>query len=144
MSQAIDTNPTTVQDVRVLVGKTLGLSESDSMYPGNIDPETRIKLFDLTNAWIKDHPENFSTQQVKSATAMNAAWGTNTPLQDTSFSYGDFAGEVGNNIVAAGEDFASVGQGVLNTLKMGKWLIPTVAVVVLLIVLYGFYLKRTK
>jgi hypothetical protein len=138
------TNKMTVKDVRILVGQSIGVSESDAVYPANLDDAMRIRLFDLTNAWVKDHPENFTSQQVKIATASNATWGTDTPLLDTSFSYTEFADEVGNNVVKAGEDFASIGQGVLGTLRMGSWLIPVVAVVLVAIFIYGFYLKQTK
>ncbi|MFT3870475.1 MAG: hypothetical protein QM715_18655 [Nibricoccus sp.] len=127
----------TITKTRILVGKQFGISEADAITPANLSPEDRTRLFDYTFAYVAQHPEQYEPRQVEIAKRHVAAWGTNTPLLDTSFDWGLLAREVGENVLKAGEAVASVGQGVLNTFKLGSWLIPVAAVV-----LVGIYLWK--
>lgn len=133
-----------IEEVRVAVGKQMGLSRTVSLYPGTLDAETRIKLLDYTNAFIAANPSLFTADQVRRAQAMVDAWGTNTPLQDTSFDWSALASEMGANALEAGEAVAGVGKGVLSTLKLTSWLLPLAVVVVVAIFLFGFFKKQTR
>lgn len=131
-----------ITQVRVLVGKQFGISEADAITPANLSPEERTRLFDYSNAYIAGHPDQFTADQVKRAKALVAAWGTNTPLLDTSFDWGALASEMGDNALKLGESVASVGQGVMSTLNMMKWLLPLVVAAFIGIWLWGEKKKR--
>lgn len=128
-----------VTQARILVGKQFGFSEEDSRAPANLSVEDRTKLLDYTFAYVAEHPEQFEPRQVDIAKRHVAAWGTNTPLNDTSFNWTLFKDEVGNNVANAVDDVASIGKGVLNLAGMGKWLIPVVGLSIAAIVVYKFY-----
>jgi len=132
---------TDIKQVYIKVGKQLGLSEQESLYPGinNVSQEDSIKLGDYVFAYVYQHPEEFTAAQGAIAERHYKAWGTDTPLQDTSFDWGMLSSEIGNNVVNAAEDVASIGKGVLNLASMGKWLIPTIGLIVAGIVVYKFY-----
>lgn len=125
-----------VTQTRILVGKQLGISEADATTPANLSPEDRIKLLDYTFAYIAEHPEQYEARQVEIAKRHVAAWGTSTPLLDTSFDWGMLASEVGKNVASAAEDVASIGKGVLNLASMSKWLIPLVGLALVGIVVW--------
>jgi hypothetical protein len=126
-----------ITQVRILVGKQFGISEADARTPANLSPEERTRLLDYTFAYVAAHPGDFLPSQVAIAKQHVDSWGTNTPLLDASFDWGMLASEMGSNVVKAGEAVASVGQGVLNTFKLGSWLLPVAAVV-----LVGIYLWK--
>lgn len=128
-----------ITDVQILVGKQLGISEADARTPANLSPEDRTKLLDYTFAYVAEHPEQFEPRQVEIAKRHVAAWGTSTPLLDTSFDWAMLAREVGSNVGAAIEDVASIGKGVLNLASMGKWLIPLVGLTLVGIVVWKVY-----
>ena len=128
-----------ITDVRIAVGKQLGISEADARTPANLPQDQNIKLLDYTFAYVAKNPAQFTPSQVAIAQQHVAAWGTDTPLNDTSFDWGLLASEVGNNVVAAAEDVASIGQGVLNLASMGSWLIPLVWLTLVGIVVWKIY-----
>jgi hypothetical protein len=129
----------TITQVRILVGKQLGISEADAITPANLSQADSIKLMDYTFKYVADHPTQFTPQQVAIAQNHVAAWGTDVPLNDTSFDWGLLASEMGNNVLKAGEDIASIGNGVLNLASMGKWLIPLVGLTLVGIVVWKVY-----
>lgn len=123
------------------MGKQFGISEADAVTPANLSPADRIKLLDYTFAYVANHPDQFDARQVTIARNHVAAWGIDSPLQDTSFDWSLLADEVGNNVLKAGESLASIGEGVLNLAKMGRWLIPLAGLVVAGILGWKLYKK---
>jgi hypothetical protein len=128
-----------ITKVRILVGKQLGISEADAITPANLDAETRTRLLDYTFKYVADNPAQFEARQVAIAKQHVSAWGVDVPLQDQSFDWNLLANEVAANVEQAVEDVASVGQGVLTTLGMAKWLIPAAALAVVGLVFWKYY-----
>lgn len=126
-----------ITKVRILVGKQFNISEADAITPANLSPEDRTRLLDYTFAYVADHPTQFTEAQVRIAKQNVAAWGINTPLLDTSFDWGMLASEMGDNAVKLGESVASVGQGIMGTFNMMKWLIPLAVLAFIAIWLWG-------
>ena len=124
--------------VRILVGKQLGISEADARTPANLSQELNIKLGDHVFKYVADHPDQFEPRQVEIARKWVAAWGTDTPLLNTSFDWGLLAHEIAANVESAAEDVAGVGKGVLTTLGMAKWLIPLAALTVVGLIVYKY------
>lgn len=123
----------------MLVGKQLGFSAEDSSQPANLNDADRTKLLDYTFAFVASNPDKYEPRQVEIAKRHVEAWGTNTPLNDEGFDWQLLSSEIGNNIGEAVEDISGIGKGVLNLASMGKWLIPTVGIVLAGIIVYKFY-----
>lgn len=130
---------TDITKLRIAVGKQLGYTAEESETPSKLSQADAVKLADYVFAYIANHPDEFAASQVAIAKQHFASWGTNTPLEDPSFDWGLLASEIGNNALKAGEDIASIGKGVLNLASMGKWLIPTIGIILAGIVVYKFY-----
>lgn len=130
-----------IQKVNILVGKQLGFSEADSLQPANLSASDRIKLFDYSFKYVADNPSQFEPRQVQIAKQHVAAWGIDKPLEDTSFDWALLGDEMANNALKIGESVASVGQGVMNTLNLAKWVLPLAGLTVVGILLYKFYKK---
>ena len=84
---------------------------------------------------IATYPDRFAPSQVTQAKAVEMA--DYSPLASSDFSFSDFGREVLNNAVAAGDSVAGVGQGVLSTFKLAKWVIPAVGITLVVFWLMG-------
>ena len=103
-------------------------------------PDQQITITNQMKAYIRDHPSEFPAQQ-KIA---------NTPdIQLTDeYTFGDkvatFSEEFGNQALRVGEGVAGVGNGIVNTLSLAKWVLPLAGLAVAGILVYSFYLKQTS
>jgi uncharacterized membrane protein len=134
----------TPQELRAKLGKEItgdsSFDGSPSAYAG-ASADDQVKITNAMKAYIRANPAGFSP------TAQSVALTPDiSPIEHYTVgqAVADFGDEFANQAIKAGEDIASVGKGVLNTFKLGSWLIPTAAVVVLGIAVYGFYLKQKK
>jgi hypothetical protein len=85
---------------------------------------------------ILENPDRFAPGTV--ATARGIAAKKFSPLDDTSFDWGDFSSNLADEAVELGGAVAAVGEGVKNGLKLTSWLIPLALVAVVIIALVGF------
>lgn len=134
----------TITELRAQIGKEVtGKSDFDGspLAFQNATPDEQITIGNKMKAYIREHPSDFTDQQKVVAATPDISL---TESYTVANAVSDFGGEFANQAIKAGEDIASVGKGVLNTFKLGSWLIPTAAVVVLGIVIYGFYRKQVK
>lgn len=115
----------------------------------NLDPDQSTWNYDQVVAFNKAfaagilaHPDSFSSTDLTTANAVTAE--APSALQDTSLSgeISAFGSAVTDNVVAAGSQVASIGQGALNLASMGSWLIPLVGLGLIGILVLGFYKKH--
>jgi hypothetical protein len=94
-------------------------------------------------AYVLAHPESFGVMDQQTAQIVTAE--KPQDLSDTSMSANiqAFGSELLDNALEAGSKVAGIGQGVLDTAAIAKWLIPLGAVLVVGILLYGFYKRET-
>lgn len=97
--------------------------------------EERAKYNKALADIIATYPDRFAPSQVTQAKAVEMA--DYSPLASSDFSFSDFGEEVLNNAVSAGESVAGVGQGVLSTFKLAKWVIPAAGIALVVFWLMG-------
>jgi hypothetical protein len=93
-------------------------------------------------AGILAHPDSFSTTDLNTANAVTAE--APSALSDTSLA-GDisaFGSAVTDNVVAAGNQVAGIGTGVLSLASLAQYIIPIAGVVIVGVLLFGFYKKH--
>lgn len=121
--------------------KTLSnLLRSQMSLPDNASDWTYSQRVDYNKAfaaYVLAHPDSFGTQDETTAQVITQEQPQD--LSDTSLSANieAFGSAVLDNVTAAGADVAGIGQGVLNTASLAKYLIPVAAVVALGILLLG-------
>ena len=106
----------------------LGLPENRTLWTY----EQRQRYIAALAAYIQTRPEQFSDQ-----TLTNADYAAKKPAQalaDASFQWGDFATETFKPLSDAA---LSVGDGVLTTLNLSRWIMPAAAIAGVLILLTG-------
>jgi hypothetical protein len=133
----------TITELRIKIGREV---TGDQSFDGSIaaysalDADQQITLTNRMKAYIRANPKEFSEVQV---TAANKPDISLTGKYTAGDAISDFSGEVGNQALEAGKSIASVGKGVLNTFNLASWLIPTVAVILVVLYLFGI-LQRQK
>lgn len=90
-------------------------------------------------AYIAAHPENFTAQDLTTASVVQSK--TYSPLEDPSFDFGDFASEFGSNVAAP---FKAIGDGVLSAANLAKYAIPLLFIGAVVIGLYMLNEKAGK
>lgn len=126
---------TPLQTAEARIRSTLGLSDT----PSDWTYDQRIAYVNSLRTWVNANPAQVSPAELAVAQGeMNS-----TALDDTSFltELSAFGGEVGNNVLNAGEKVAGIGTGILDFAGMLKWLIPVAGLTLVGIVLYKFYKK---
>lgn len=114
-----------------LVALEMGVNPDDN---SGLTYEQRSEFSRLLAAKIAQYPERFNDATRK--TAGLVASRTFDPMGDPSFDWTDFASDLADNAIAAGDSVADVGRGVTAGFSTLKWLIPLA--VVAAVVGYGW------
>lgn len=117
---------------------TLGLDPDQTTWTY----DQRLAYNNALATWIAANPDS-ATGSVAGANAVLNE--NNTPLADTGFlsEFSEFTGDLEDEAVSAGQKIAGIGNGILNTASLASWLIPTIAILAVVILLYGFFKKQT-
>lgn len=128
-----------LQEAIASVRASLGLSNS----PSEWSYEQRIAYNKALATYINASPQSYDEQTQASAQIVAAA--QYSPLEDTGVlaDLSAFGSALEDEALAAGNKVAGVGNGILDTLGLAKWLIPAAAIILVGILLYGFYKKQT-
>lgn len=118
---------------------TLGLSAT----PSDWTYDERLAYNNALSTYVQRNSTSFSPEELAIAQRQSAE--NPTALDNTGFlsDLSSFGGAIADEAVSAGNSIAGVGKGVLSTFDMAKWLIPTVAILVVGILLFGLYKKQT-
>ena len=110
------------------------------------DPSTwsydqRVQYLKAFSAYITQNPSQFNSISQSAAEKVQAT--TYPPLEDVSFSaqFSQFASAFGDEVVAAANSVAGVGQGVLSAFSLAKYLIPISLVIAVVILLFALKKK---
>lgn len=101
--------------------------------------DQRIAYNKAYAAAVLANPQNFSPQE--SATAQAVASAPPSVEQQTGIlsDISTFGSSLADNVLAAGQQVAGIGNGVLNLASAMKYIIPLAGVTVLVILAMGFY-----
>lgn len=119
------------------VRASLGLPDDDTAWTY----DQRISYNRALSQYISANPQIFTQTDLDNASAtLNQ---NPTALQDTGIlgEAGDFVSAFGDELESAANDVGSIGRGVLNLASFGKWLIPLVGVIMVIILLFAFRKK---
>lgn len=115
-----------------------------SVTPSDWTYDQRIAFNKAFAAYVIAHPDSFSATDLN--TANGIAGESPTALDDTSLSadLSAFGSAVTDNVVAAGNQVAGIGNGVLNLASAAQYIIPVAGVIIVGILLYGFFRKQAR
>lgn len=104
--------------------------------------DQRISYNKAFAAGILAHPDSFSATDLNTANVVTAE--APSALDDTSVSadLSAFGSAVTDNVVAAGAQVAGIGTGVLNLASLAQYVIPVAGLVIVGVLLLGFYKKH--
>lgn len=97
---------------------------------GPVPIERHGEYIRALSAYILREPSNYTEAAVANARRWANTADVELQRYTVTDAAGDFFGEVGNQALRIGEGAAAVGQGVVNTAKMMRWLLPIAALVV--------------
>lgn len=122
-------NAANLRSANNVAANRLGVDRTNLTYEQRLDYTREVAKV------ILEHPERFTPATVETAKAtLNKNY---SPLEDPSFNWEQFAGEVGNEVAELGDSAAGVGEGVKKALALSAWLIPVAVVVAVGILLLG-------
>ena len=127
-------NPAFIQ-----IRSNLGLSEDLSGWTF----DERQAYMQAIAAYIQANPGEFNANSVGLAGQVSSAGPQQLLDNSPSAAVTQFEDEFLNNVVQAGNQVAGVGQGVLSTFSLAKYIIPLSAVAVVVILLFAFKKKVT-
>lgn len=124
---------------KAYIRSTLGLSDT----PSDWTYAQRISYNNALAVYIANNPDSFSTQSV--GTANQVLNENNSPLSDTGFisDLSAFGSAITDEAISAGESIGGIGNGVLSLASATRYLIPIAGVIIIGILLFGFYKKQT-
>ncbi len=128
-----------LQQAQAYIRATLGLSDDVSSW----SYDERIAYNKALATYIAQNASSFPAQSVGTANAVLNEHAS--AIQDTGFlsDLSAFGSAFGDEVVNAGESVAGIGQGFLSFASLTKYLIPLAGIIIVGILLWGFYKKQT-
>lgn len=124
-------NKLNLASARNVIATRLGLD------PANMTYEQRREYNRALGEFVLKYPERFTDQTLSAARLAVSDASRLGAMDDTSFDWGSFGSSVVDNGIELGGDAAQIGKGIANTAAMASWLIPTVALAVVGIWVWG-------
>ncbi len=127
-----------LQQAQAYIRATLGLSDDVSSW----SYDERIAYNKALATYIAQNASSFPAQSVGTANAVLNEHAS--AIQDTGFlsDLSAFGSAFGDEVVNAGESVAGIGQGILSFASLTKYLIPLAGIIIVGILLWGFYKKQ--